>query len=862
MKKIFSLILATLLLLSVIPFSVSATETTTEKKDGYVRINGTEYAITNNTANYKSNTLSDELAKLDLGTTVTIELLGDIEVGPMVIPDKNLNITVNGNNYEWKMAGGDNYLVDQVAFAQSITFNEINFIGTMRGFRWADSDRKADNLTATSITTKFSGCTIKTSKNEVFKMRAVTNSTDNYPAFNLELYSTTITDTKGSQFLIFDDAANGNDVNIKIDSSILEKPDAGANNTYVLFYVGGPNMKVDITGNTTLTQTYTSTTSTIQTMFYTGGNTQKLEVNVDATATLTLNGIAKTGAECTFIKVGAPAKTSVLVTDKGATFVANAAAVNNGVTLPTVTGKQWKVKDTDTWVTSPYVNADATGAVSFVTATNNKDMVKVTVGETSETINVANLQGKLDGAEVGATVTVELLDNVTCAQINLPDKYLTVVINGNGYTWTQSASNGFIMAFLARTKSVTVNDTVFVSAGNGIHFENNAKVSNFTGDATTVEFNDCTVTTNGTTVQMNAATNASDANMAYNLKFNGSTVTGNGSRFVQIYDGIANPVTVTVNNSKLEMTKAGQPNYESGVIVYAGGKVLTLNVTGTSELIQTYTDADNNETMMYTGGSCTSFIMNVDSTASMTLNGNSDTAKYTFIRQGVAGTAVTVNDAGAKWIVNATVAKKGITLPTVTVAEGSTLLGFTAGAKLYGKTATIADATANVSFTAVTFDNDDFNMTGTASIRLEDPSGIRFKLGVSKALADSLGANAQYRVILAPAGYVSAENPLTNETAGCDYAEYNAETGWSATDDTTNYFRAALVFKQMGALTANTEISARGALCVTYADGTSEWFYTAKTDTASLVTVAELAKADPANAEYAELLQSIIDLKA
>ena len=648
-------------------------------------------------------------------------------------------------------------------------------------------------------------------------------------------------------------------------SSLTKEAYSGDNQVYcsMIRTKTAGNNKVTVDGTSSITYNYVSSAANTPRMFRADG---ALTVNVASGAKLTMNAGDGATVSASF------ATGSYAIEDTGATWTVNANLAKIGITLPTVVGlKNWKLSGTDTAVSNPYTDTNASGNVSFVAEIDTTNVIRVN----GTNYDVSFLNSALSSATVGSTVTIDLVGDVTSGNISIPDRGLTIVINGNNKTWTANITNeDYAFSHIAYAKSFTVNDLTLNSNKRGFRWiydsSQTYQATNLSADTVDVTFNNCTMTVDGSTggvFELRGIKNSSGAAVNYNVTLNKTTVTQTAGKEALFYVRSADSRTVKIditNDSHLTMTA---PNVDNAahVLLYSDTGNTTVSVSGDSTLTQGFGIARTKETMFNVTNTCTSFVLNLGKGAELTLNAklaSGTTTACSYVEKGSG--SVKIYDQGATYITNADALKatSGVTLPTVTATEGNTFLGFACGDKLYknGAKFTNTEATEGISATSVLFSNDDFNMTGTASMRLEDPSGIRFKLGISNELLTLLGNNVdKISVIIAPKTVAE----LTFGTEGAILASYDATKGWSDTDTDNNYLRASVTFDaETNEAIANLMLSARGCFKITYADNSSEMIYTANTDSANLVTVAELAREDAGNSAYYDLLDDIIALKS
>jgi len=343
------------------------------------------------------------------------------------------------------------------------------------------------------------------------------------------------------------------------------------------------------------------------------------------------------------------------------------------------------------------------------------------------------------------------------------------------------------------------------------------------------------------------------------LTFDG--VTGNATErpYIKLNSGTA---TANINNSTITNTANGE-----NVILIENATVGTLNVTGNSYVAHKggSKGGTNCAVVMITGTA--SATINVGAGATMSsayqvegtqwggviVSGGSNTSTNTVVtletgaklaierKTGAGGEAyfvrkrddanhkIDVIDKGAFYTVNAAICKDGFYLPTIKVADGETLIGFTASdGEIYKTGKNKAASEETVTFTAMCYGADDFDMINGASIRtVKDEPGIRFSSYVSNALLNALGNKVKFGTVIAPGVTVEDDPALHNNsvTIKCSRLRHDFVNG-SYTYE--NSFHAAIIMPTNIPVNKVYELSlaARAFMEITYADGTTAKFYT------------------------------------
>ncbi len=199
---------------------------------------------------------------------------------------------------------------------------------------------------------------------------------------------------------------------------------------------------------------------------------------------------------------------------------------------------------------------------------------------------------------------------------------------------------------------------------------------------------------------------------------------------------------------------------------------------------------------------------------------------------------ITVNDAGAVWTLGKAALAAGIKMPKITKLGDSTdIAGWKIDGKLYpnngGKlTATVADAKVSAAPVAIANLSGLTNVAG-ASIRKENPLGIRFTANVSSALYNelaALGSSVKYGVMIAETSLLSQSEPVfTAESLTVDkQAKYSVvqKSRWATENVEGVYsYRGAYYALEDSKASFNTSYSATAVLIFNYADGSVGYLY-------------------------------------
>ena len=177
-----------------------------------------------------------------------------------------------------------------------------------------------------------------------------------------------------------------------------------------------------------------------------------------------------------------------------------------------------------------------------------------------------------------------------------------------------------------------------------------------------------------------------------------------------------------------------------------------------------------------------------------------------------------------------------VTLPAADLSTGKVSLGWWVDGELYQNGATVAATTESTIESAVV----EFTQTNGGSVRIKDPTGLRFQTKVNKAdyekiaevVTEQGGVLALTSVVGGSA--VTLENGL--KVVDADNA-FHADS----TADEGVYYSSIVGIPEAE---YGTNISARGYMTIQYADGSSATVYTALTAVRNIRGVAQSAQAD------------------
>lgn len=295
-------------------------------------------------------------------------------------------------------------------------------------------------------------------------------------------------------------------------------------------------------------------------------------------------------------------------------------------------------------------------------------------------------------------------------------------------------------------------------------------------------------------------------------------------------------------NSTIDYRK-GSAKYADNTAIFniSGEANGTVIVDGTSKLIYN-PDNTMTENQIFAVNQANT-VANITLKPGATLEYNtvpSSVTSLAFLRNGEK-TTLNLVDEGAIWMISEAVAKKGYrfvnragTFNCKTVAMKA------ADGKLYSPTADIKQLTAKTSFAPVCMGVT--NEAG-ASIRLSEPTGIRFGTKIDRNFFDTLGGSAVYGVKVARKDVLqNGDFAALTDADSVSYDSANANFRWVTEGE---FFRTVLM--NIGKDHYATELCWNAYVTVTYADGTTATFWADRTERdncRSLAQVAQSALAD------------------
>ncbi len=160
---------------------------------------------------------------------------------------------------------------------------------------------------------------------------------------------------------------------------------------------------------------------------------------------------------------------------------------------------------------------------------------------------------------------------------------------------------------------------------------------------------------------------------------------------------------------------------------------------------------------------------------------------------------VTITDKGANWVMSADIAKAGVTMPTITTPSDMTYIGVGEQTgdsyKVIAKPTTYqnTEATDKVTLTTLALTTDALTNRAGASIRTEDPYGIRFTADMTDMLYNVItnyATDASFGMLVAPTAKVETNGfDLDTLAEGTDYVEVVCESYDNQSKEGERFYR-------------------------------------------------------------------------
>ena len=451
--------------------------------------------------------------------------------------------------------------------------------------------------------------------------------------------------------------------------------------------------------------------------------------------------------------------------------------------------------------------------------------------------------------------TARFSNNEALNSVSGADK--AFVIDGNGHVLTMddgSNDNGFIYIFTADL--VFKNMTLVMRSGmrpDAYDGDNTQRSQSITFENCKVEF--CAVLGDGNTYGPSGRTYAFCVDrVTLNLIFKNTVVNSYADlRFIASNRyGIVN---VTMENSTFNFPSNSRSIQVIELWHHSASASFTLD--GTSKII---TDCillvDDEHAIIFEAQHVNNALtLNLAAGAEIQVLNNGmpfTTFLYAGKAGGAAGRAPIINDNGAKWTIGKDVLKSGIVLPDGVVYKTvANNIGWDIGGKLYPANNTVvkvADATADTVITPVCIGADALTNVEGASIRTQDPYGIRFTTKLTASAYNTLmsyGKSVKYATLIAESAKLDTEKPVMSvEALGEGNYTIVEKAKWAEENVNGSYtYRGAYYAINDTKADFNTLYSATGCIVITYADGSVGYVYAAFDKTANSRTLCAVAQA-------------------
>ena len=812
-KRALSMLLAVLMVLAT---GIAAVLPAVAEDGGNeAKIGETEYA-----------TLGEAIDASKDGDTITI--LRDLT---LTTTNKEIykNITIDGGESKYKITATDNKYTFQ--FCDSFTLKNLK-LDTQAGFRFWNTSRNGrkavvgtlENVEWTVGTGLF--VNLQGEKSGIPQTLNIVNSTIIKPFGKGD--SLIATYNKGLS-----------DITITVENSTLTQAGGNTNsanigNRAIFYFHLNSNVVLNLKGNSIFNYNPQGCANAVHAFLCT--NEAKVTVNADSSVSLNL---LDSGAETaknyfTYITGTGEKKGTVTVNDNGAAWNIGAAIARRGFYFP-MSGS-YDVNETGKAVVEAGAYCHGDTALTYRKAA--ADYAETELSETERAYSGYSFKVGTDYYKTWADALkaegdIKLIANAPNigAQIKLAKD---AVIDGQGKYVLSSSKYFFELAGHSATfRNLVLNVTQGIGTG--------------VGDGAAVLLENCRIdVTGGLLLNIKAGAN---------VTFRNTTVISTATDPVILIQNEA-VSEIQLLNSTIDYRKGStKVAVNISIFVISGEANGTVIVDGTSKLIYN-PDNTMTENQIFAVNQANT-VANITLKPGATLEYNAAPEKVTslaFLRTD-GNTTLNLVDEGAIWTVSEAVAKKGYrfvnhagTFNCKTVAMKA------ADGKLYSPTADIKQLTAKTSFASVCMGVT--NEAG-ASIRLSNPTGIRFGTKIDKTFYETLGASAVYGVKVARKDVLQNGNfaALTDE---------NSVSNTSAKEDFRwvtegEFFRTVLM--NINEANYQTALCWNAYVTITYADGTTATFWADWTETdncRSLAQVAQSALADT-TVEWTEAEKALLN---
>ena len=753
----------------------------------------------------------------------TITLLRDLTL-TAINKEIYKNITIDGGESKYKITASGGYTFQ---FCDSFTLKNLK-MDTQAGFRFWNTSRNGrgavvgtlENVEWTVGTGLF--VNLQGEKKGIPQTLNIVNSTIIKPSGKGD--SLIATYNKGLS-----------DITITVENSTLTQAggtttSGSIGNRAVFYFQYNSNVVLNLKGNSTLNYNPQGCANAVHAFFCT--KDAKVTVNADSSVSLNLldSGAETAGNYFTY----STGKGTVTVNDSGAAWNVSAAIARRGFYLPAP--GSYDVNETGKAVVKAGVCCHGDTALTYRKAA--VDYAETELSETERLYSGYSFKVGTDSYQTWADALKAEGDIKLIANAPHIGTKITLakdaVIDGQGKYALSACTYFFNLAgHNATFRNLAINTT------HGVRTDGTAGPE--------VLFEDCTVNVTGGLL-VNFDKNAT-------VTFRDTTVISTATDPVILIQNKA-VSEIQLVNSTIDYRKGSTNNVNNTAIFNISGEANgTVIVDGTSKLIYNPDNTMTDNQIFAVNQANT--VANITLKPGATLEYNAAPEKVTslaFLRTD-GNTTLNLVDEGAIWTVSEAVAKKGYRFVNHAGTFNCKTVAMKAeDGKLYSPTADIKQLTAKTSFASVCMGVT--NEAG-ASIRLSDPTGIRFGTKIDKTFYETLGASAVYGVKVARKDVLQNGNfaALTDE---------NSVSNTSAKEDFRwvtegAFFRTVLM--NINEANYQTALCWNAYVTITYADGTTATFWADWTETdncRSLAQVAQSALADT-TVEWTEAEKALLN---
>ena len=630
-----------------------------------------------------------------------------------------------------------------------------------------------------------------------------------------------------------------NDITITVENSTLTQ--AGGNTTSgsignraIFYFHCNSNVVLNLKGNSTLNYNPQGCANAVHAFFCT--KEAKVTVNADSSVSLNLlDSEAETAKNYfTYITGTGENKGTVTVNDNGAAWNISAAIAKRGFYFPT--SGSYDVNETGKAVVEAGAYCHGDTALTYRKAA--ADYAETELSETERAYSGYSFKVGTDYYKTWADALkaegdIKLIANAPNIGAQIP-LAKDAVIDGQGKYVLSSTTYFFELVGHSATFR---NLDLIVTKGIG------------TGvvDGAAVLFETCRIDVTGGLL-LNIQSRA-------NVTFRDTTVISTAVDPVILIKNKA-VSEIQLVNSTIDYRK-GSTQYVNNTAIFniSGGANGTVVVDGTSKLIYNPDNTMDRNQIFAVNQANT--VANITLKSGATLEYNTVPASVTslaFLRAD-GNTTLNLVDEGAIWTVSEAVAKKGYQfVKSSGTFNCRTVAMKTADGRLYSPTAEIKQLTAETSFVPVCMGVT--NEAG-ASIRLSNPTGIRFGTQIDRAFFDTLGGSAVYGVKVARKDVLqngdfaalTDENSVSNDSA-------NANFRWVTEGE---FFRTVLM--NINEANYQTALCWNAYVTVTYADGKTATFWADWTEADNCRSLAQVAQSalEDTTVEWTEAEKALLN---